>query len=164
MEKTYEDIKNILNKIALRLSNEKSNSVWTSEIKKQLARLGEKSGFDICTSGFEDRYSGEWLYDLVWYKKNENKRLQSLELVVESEWKRELSEIQYDFEKRLISNAKHRLFICQTNPDKTKELEAYFHKALTDYNQLDQKFTVCVAILDDYISGKFNFKTYKDEK
>lgn len=156
MKDIYEVIKTKLNKVAKDLVTNHSNEDWTNEIKRKLSDLGEEREFDICTSGFGNAYSGEWLFDLIWYK-NTNGLLNALELAVESEWKRDEDSIKYDFEKLLVTNAKYRLFICQVKPDET-ELWSYFQKAINNYDYLSKGFSVLIAMLDDYDTGLFTYK------
>lgn len=116
----------------------KGGSSWTDIIKDKLARSGEQLGYKICTSSFKDVYNSEWLFDMVWYEENAEKRLISVPLVVESEWGKREDQIKFDFEKLLLANAKHRLMICQVTDSRKQSLEAYFKKAISDY-QLNRK-------------------------
>ena len=75
------------------------NSDWTRAIFKAIGDLGNKLGFEICTSSSEGEFDGGWLYDLVWYKTNKDGDLESIPLVLESEWYRDYKDIKYDFEK-----------------------------------------------------------------
>ena len=135
----------------------KGDKNWTIRIKHLFANYGSLLGYEVCGSGLCDHH-GEWLYDLVWYKNTNEGLLESVPLVVESEWKRNLKDIQYDFEKLLLSNSSLRLMICQTNTNNIYELKQYFSKAVESYKLLKKGDRFLIAILDDLITAEFHFE------
>jgi hypothetical protein len=94
----------------------KNETEWTINLKEEIGKLGIQYGYSVRASGFDK----EWLYDIVWCKKDINGSLTSVSLVVESEWKRSLIEISYDFEKLLLSNSPIKLMICQAYTNKNR--------------------------------------------
>lgn len=117
----------------------KGNTQWTYKIKEKLGNLGcDEFRCTTCTSGFKDYFEIEWLFDLVWYLEDEERRLISIPLVVESEWLQDWKHIKYDFEKLLQSNAQHRLMICQAY-SMTKEVLLDKFKSLIQTYQLNRK-------------------------
>lgn len=111
-------------------SNNFKDSNWTETIKIELAKLGEKKGYETCTSTKGKEYEKEWLYDLVWYKENEQRYLIEVPLVVESEWKKDLKSIKFDFEKLLLAKSPTKLMICQANENDQKIFLDYFQEAI----------------------------------
>lgn len=137
----------------------KGDANWTYRIKKLLCELGIKKGFETCTGGFKnDVINGEWLYDIVWFIDDQDDYLCEVSLVAESEWGRTLKHIKDDFEKLLVSNSTHRLFICQAKPDQLDEFKKYFKEAVRRYPHLHKGDRFLVAILDDYNTGEFQYE------
>lgn len=107
-----------------RVGDNKSDSDWTLRLKEEIAELGRTHEWDICTSGFKDRFDCEWLYDLIWYKNDSADHLSELYLVLESEWDIARSAIKYDFEKLLIARATLKVMVFQAyNRDISKIFE-----------------------------------------
>lgn len=160
----YDEIENMLqqelNKVAVEAFEKKirGNTWWTFRTKETLGELGDKLGFNVCTSGFNGRFEGEWLFDICWYQNNANKFLEKIPLIVESEWGRTIGEIKYDFEKLLQSNAEHRLMICQAKPDQFDDLRKYFYQAIKayQYSKIGDRFLF--AIFDDFNTGEFEYR------
>lgn len=121
---------------------------WTRLIKDSLAKEGLLRGYEICTSGFKDEYNSEWLFDMVWYKEDEQKRLIDVPLVVESEWSTNHKQIKFDFEKLLVANAEHKLMICQSYDHNKEDLEKYFYEAIQCYKLNRKGERYLIAILD----------------
>ena len=92
----------------------------------------------------------------MWFKNNEKGRLTSIPLVLESEWKRDLGNINYDFEKLLLANSEHKIMICQAKYN-ISELRQYFYEAVEDYGALKKGERFFIAILDDFDTGEFIF-------
>lgn len=121
---------------------------WTLKFKELLAILGERKGFKVCTSGFQNQFNNEWLYDMVWYQEDEYQRLIDVPLVVESEWGSKLEQIKFDFEKLLLANSPNKLMICQSYSSKVETLLNYFEKAIQSYKLNKPGDKYMVAILD----------------
>ncbi|MEI7594485.1 MAG: hypothetical protein WCK02_01965 [Bacteroidota bacterium] len=154
------DIMKVLDRVALEGDEKKINGdrQWTYRIKELICELGTDSGFEVRCSGFTDKFNNEWLYDIVWSRYNDLKRLETIGLVVESEWGRNLYQIKYDFEKLLVANSQNRLFICQAKQHQFDEFCNYFKDAIANYNQLRVGDRFLIAILDDYWSGDFKYE------
>ena len=104
-----------------------SDEQWTRLIKKHLGKLGIAKGYGVCTAGrrskgrvkFPDGFESEWLYDMVWYRSNDD-GLIDVPLVLESEWR---GDIRYDFEKLLLARSRYRVMLFLARED---DIEATF--------------------------------------
>ena len=91
----------------------KSDRMWTSEIKHRICELGHTKGFQICCSGWPPPHCrGEWLYDIVWLRVKDD-HIETVPLVLESEWSLDHGDIDWDFCKLLLARAEHRVMILQ---------------------------------------------------
>jgi hypothetical protein len=134
-----------------------TNSAWTKAVKQQLAELGTKLGWRICTSGFPETHDNEWLYDMVWFRNNADGQLEDVGLVLESEWDLNFRGVKFDFEKLLLSKSKYKVMVFQGDSDTipktfnklagivkgcslTKEGEKYLFCA---WDNTAKKFIVC---------------------
>jgi hypothetical protein len=137
---------------------------WTRRIKEVLDGLGDKIMDENNRNIFEQGCNeNEWLYDFVLYEIDETdsiERLQNILLVAEIEWNKSLLGIKYDFEKLLVANAEHRLMICQAKPNRQKQLEEYFEKAINSYRLLKQGDRFMIAILDADLEEEFTYKVF----
>lgn len=159
-DETEQGISNLLDEFAKAKKTHKKETTyteWTKSIKKVLANLGVNNDCEVATSGFNGKYENEWLYDLIWYINDEKGNLKNLPLVVESEWSRSFNDIKYDFEKLLVTNAEHWLFICNSKPDQIDELFTYFKNAVKTYSLLNTGSRFLIAIMDDYDTGGFYY-------
>lgn len=89
-----------------------SNPDWTKRVKMELKSIGEKYGYEVRATN----HGKEWLYDIVWVK-YENNYLKQVFLACESELDttyKQMTEVLYDFEKLLASNAPLKILITQT--------------------------------------------------
>ncbi len=60
-----------------------SSRTWTAAVKAEFAALGQAQGWLVCTSAKDPGVEPEWLFDLTWYQRHEDQRLE-LGLVLES--------------------------------------------------------------------------------
>ncbi|RZK10502.1 MAG: hypothetical protein EOO46_10530 [Flavobacterium sp.] len=120
---------------------------WTSTIKEVLSNLGYL--FDCTSSSHYD--GGEWLFDLIWFTKNERGNFDRLVLAMESEWYMEWHHIKYDFDKLLTTNAIHKLMICQSTLSKKNELLNNFQTSINDYllGPKEERFLISIYNSDD---------------
>lgn len=126
---------------------------WTDSIKDFIGRLGEDKGFKICASTDDKLYDSEWLYDLVWYKENEEGFIIEVPLVVESEWKKDLiKDIKFDFEKLLLAKSQLKLMICNCEEDDQESYISYFQKAINICPMVIEGEEFLIAILN-LVSG-----------
>ncbi|MFM1999647.1 MAG: hypothetical protein RL204_1594 [Bacteroidota bacterium] len=136
------------------------NAPWTKRIMAILTDLGESHDYEVYASGHYDNTVTAWLYDLVW-SEVQNGDLTSIPLVVESEWPRGLRDIKTDFEKLLVTNAEHRLMICQASSSrKLSELKSFFCRSINSYRLGRSGDRFLVAIYDDCDTGEFIYQLY----
>jgi hypothetical protein len=86
----------------------KGDAPWTREILNRLGKLGHAMGYKVYASRCDEKDGGEWLYDMAWLKYRDGCLLDA-QLALESEW--DTRRVQDDFEKLLVSRAKHRVMI-----------------------------------------------------
>lgn len=110
-----EQIVAAIRKVAVELPRGTKDSAWTYAIKCGLLKLGQHHGFSVCASGLD--CEREWLFDMVWYKNDPQKRLQEIGLVMECEWDKKPDGIRYDFEKLLVAKSPIKLMVFQDNGD-----------------------------------------------
>ena len=135
------------------------DSSWTYHLKKRLANLGKRKDYKIAVGGFGNEFAGEWLYDLVWYKEDEEGCLIKIPLIMESEWDKNYSGIKFDFEKLLIGNAEKRLMICQSRKRNIDNLLNQLKNAIDKFNEnINDRFLF--AILNCDTDDEFHFRTY----
>lgn len=137
--------------------------IWTNRLKERIGDLGFELGYQVAVGGFRDKFEREWLYDIVWYVEDKERRLIKVPLIVESEWDRNYSGIKYDFEKLLVGNAERRLMICQCKSDGIDELFEKFKKAIETFQEnYGDRFLF--AVLDSQSESEFYFRTYTKER
>jgi hypothetical protein len=98
------------------------DTAWTQKIKEVIGDIGIHHDYVVCASGFPEKFDGEWLFDLIWYKNNENGRLDNVPLVMESEWLKSYSDIRFDFEKLLVANSPIKVMVFQNRGDTFNEI------------------------------------------
>lgn len=134
------------------------NGKWTSYILEKLRSLGHENGLQVCPDF--DNKNPAWLYDMTWYKNNDEGLLADVPFVVESEWK--YNDVQYDFEKLMQSNAKLKLMICCFNSKKGRheDLQKYFSEAINVFKNHTKDSTYMIAILQDWDPFEFHYYYY----
>jgi hypothetical protein len=137
-----------------------SRPVWTHKIKEVVGGIGKKHDFSVCASGFVGGDWGEWLYDLVWYRNNKDKRLASVPLVLESEWHLDGFEIRVDFEKLLLANSPLKVMVFQSREE---DVEATFEKLTCGINEYSFEGT-CIYVLACYSVDGRRIKIKKFKK
>ncbi len=129
----------------------------TRFVKRELIKLGHKSGFKVYANGLtnedlieidEEFVNREWLYDIHWFTNGkEPYSVESLPLVVECEWnprrkgdgKIPYSGVKYDFQKLVVANAELRLMIFIIKKDnELAVLGKYFDDVIQNYKHLNQ--------------------------
>jgi hypothetical protein len=158
-----------------------------------------KTIFDWKVSDFKKFANTEWLYDLHWYleegdlkgklleKNNRNEKvhfhycLNAIPLVMECEFNNEknkkrdeppiqYTQVRYDFQKLLISNAELRLMVFQKkrlkNEEETKKrfelLSRYFIKAINSCEFLPEKSKFLFVLFDeDESNNQLQFSYYE---
>lgn len=138
----------------------KSRTAWTTRIKNDLFEIGKRKGYGTCASGIECD-TGEYLFDLILYKKSELIELESIELAMECEWNHAFTSIFYDFEKLLMTNARLRLFVCQASQEDIGKLESKFKSYIDNYTLLERGSAFLIAIWNN---SEVKFKYIEFEK
>ena len=120
-----------------------------------------KHDFKVCTSGLKEKFENEWLCDLIWYRINTNNRLESVPVVLESEWSMDDYEIRYDFEKLLLANSPVKVMIFQDYGDNAIETFEKLQIGITEFGL----GIPCIYILACYQWNKrrFEIKQFKKE-
>jgi len=147
--------------VEVEVNNFKGDTPWTSAIKKMIGDLGLSQEFNcqVAIGGFPDKYEREWLFDIVWYIEDKERRLKNLKLIVECEWNKNYHAIKYDFEKILVGRAERRLFICQSKKENIEELFQKLQSSINEYeNNSGDRYLI--AILDCNTEEEFYFKTF----
>lgn len=138
-------------------NNYLGDAIWTKRLKEIIGDLGLDLGYQVCCEGFLDKFEKEWLYDVVWYVEDDEKRLKKIPLIVESEWDKRYSAIKLDFEKLLLGNSERRLMICQA---KSHEIDSLFEKFAKAINAFQENYgdRFLIAILDSDSLEEFYYK------
>ena len=139
--------------------NYSGDKKWTYFLKQKIAQLGLRKGYKVAVGGFADDFEKEWLYDLVWYREDLQGCLMNIPLIMESEWRKNYSEIKFDFEKLLLGNAEMRLMICQSKEKDISNLISKFKNAIDIFNQ-NKGNRFFFAVLNSDTEEEFIFKTY----
>lgn len=95
------------------LGKGRGDTDWTVELMRVIGTLGHEQGWAVCASKCRELFDGGWLYDLTWYRNGPNDHLNELGLVLESEWRRNLGFIKFDFEKLLAAKAPIKVLVFQ---------------------------------------------------
>lgn len=118
---------------------------WTEAFLNVLYELGmEQNGIKVYSSSVGKIISkeiggGEWLFDLCWSIEDDGddgwkKNYKGLKLICESEWRLEIDEILYDFQKLAVAKADIKIMIVQYFGDEfvdiTKQCENSVDKSL----------------------------------
>jgi hypothetical protein len=124
-----------------------SNPEWTNVIKSKMSEIGKRHEFVVRSTTF----GGEWLYDIVWCKK-EGEYLKEVFLVCESELDttaNQLGAIRYDFQKLLQSSAPLRIMISQTYHDRSAAIFEDCKKGVEMCENMKLGDKVLVIVYDD---------------
>ena len=128
--------------------NWRGSTIWTSKIKEALSNLGHSLNY-ISSSSYDGR---EWMFDLVWFTTSQND-FNALILAMESEWYRDWRQIKYDFDKLLITNATHKLMICQSDFSERDILLQNFQSSINKYQlgTKEERFLISIYNATDEI-------------
>ncbi len=98
-----------------------NDAEWTRATFCALEEIGNQLGYKSLYSN-KCGGPGEWLWDFVWIEHDPtSQNIMALPLVVESEWT--TSNVQYDFEKLIVSRAQLRLIIFQAQSKEQADQE-----------------------------------------
>lgn len=146
------------------MGNEKEYKVYSHSLSKEFMDKYKNEKGD---SKFVNR---EWLYDLLWYREDNDGGYFPLDfpLIVESEWENRRREdkkgdrysgIKYDFQKLLLSNTGLRLMIFNiSKEEELNHLSEYFNNAITKYTPLKNGEFLFVAFHDKEKSFHYCYK------
>lgn len=145
----------VLDELIVKSYGEKltGNTVWTKNVKQVISDLAY-SNECIASSNNDGR---EWLYDLIWFKIDKEEYFSELVLCMESEWDKNWNQIKYDFDKLLISNATHKLMICQAYEEKTNEILNNFQKSINRYQLGNKSERFMISIYNASKSDEHEF-------
>ena len=112
-----------------------SDGRWSSEVKAAIVYVGQSIGCLTAANGCATDNNGEWLYDVVWYKLDDEGDLSDVLLVAESEWGN-ADAIKADFEKLLVARSKYRVMVFQAgSSDSIHKLIEVMAISASKYNQ-----------------------------
>ena len=156
----------------------------TTKLFEALTLMGDEKEYKVYSHSlskeFMDKYKNEkgdskfvnreWLYDLLWYREDNDGGYFPLDfpLIVESEWENRRREdkkgdrysgIKYDFQKLLLSNTGLRLMIFNiSKEEELNHLSEYFNNAITKYTPLKNGEFLFVAFHDKEKSFHYCYK------
>lgn len=160
----------------------------TTKLFEALTLMGDEKEYKVYSHSlskeFMDKYKNEkgdskfvnreWLYDLLWYREDNDGGYFPLDfpLIVESEWENRRREdrkgdrysgIKYDFQKLLLSNTGLRLMIFKiSKEEELNHLSEYFNNAITKYTPLKNGEFLFVAFHDKEKSFHYCYKKIDD--
>lgn len=136
-----------------------SDKEWTAEILLKIGNLGKSKGYNICASSTSAGFEPEWLFDLTWYKYNDDLNQLKIPLILESEWNKSFTEIKHDFEKLLIARADHRIMIFQGKGDSINETISKLIEGVKSfsYSQVGDRYLFVAYNIE---IKKFEFQQY----
>ena len=145
--KIYEIVKEITSN-----SFGESNTGITKKIKDKIGKLGYEKKYEVASS----IHNGEWLYDLVWFKE-ENEILIDVGLVLESELSdRSVKGLRFDFEKLLLANCEIKVFICMAennyNSQSVNNVKSILKESFDKFKS-NEKNRILLLIWDDFNTG-----------
>jgi len=154
-EEIYYAIKNISDT----LPPQTSSHIWTHEIFTAIGNIGTKRGFSIHST----THNKEWMYDLVWCKRNEH-HIESIHLVFESELFDRTSSsngrvaLLRDFEKLLIANSEFKVMLCfnegnRDYPHNIGRVFDLFRQSFNNYKNHNANSRLLLMVIDDFWSG-----------
>lgn len=97
-----------------------ADGCWAPKIKDALAEVGERKGYTSAYIG----HPQEFLYDLIWVRKDQAGRIVDVPLVAEIEWANR-EEVWYDFQKLPVARADVRVMIFTGHRGLLGELRDY---------------------------------------
>jgi hypothetical protein len=109
------DIQKILNEVVIASKGTLNGGLpdleWTRRIKNSLVDLADNNNYDVTANSCNAK-DEEWLFDMTFGETQDDQFL-DMPFAMESEWSRNQSEIDKDFEKLLVAKARLKLFIFQ---------------------------------------------------
>lgn len=96
-----------------------SDTAWTRALIDAIGTVGRESGYLVCAAGCKYADDGEWLYDMIRLKVERDMFL-DISLALESDWNPD-QELLFDFQKLLVSRARHRVMLFWQGTDAAAE-------------------------------------------
>jgi hypothetical protein len=136
MPQIEQDVQKVLEEISA--SPLQGNTAWTQSIMNSLTALAyDRHKFYVYgkkCNNVDDTITG-CLYDMVWYTPKDlsylsrkNIIFDKIHMVLECEWKKDMDEIMYDFQKLVQARADHRVMIFESyETDKTITIDNLIH-------------------------------------
>ena len=134
------------------------NRKRTTKLFEVLTLMGDEKEYKVYSHSLSEEFidkskdskfvNREWLYDLLWYREDNDEGYCPIDfpLIVESEWEKKRKEdqkgdqhsgIKYDFQKLLLPNTGLRLMIFNiSKEEELNQLSEYFNNAITKYTPL----------------------------
>lgn len=151
MPTTKAELCNCLERVAQNFPTGAPDVEWTVAVLYEFRDLGIKNGWKVCPGGRGDMdRQGEWLYDMVWYRSDNEDRLRHVELVLESEWAKPRGKIKEDFEKLLVARCPWKIMVYTKTP---RDDLAYLRQGIQLFERIDQTET--------YLLARFNEETWR---
>ncbi|MHB8261990.1 MAG: hypothetical protein ACYDCN_13275 [Bacteroidia bacterium] len=151
--KAFEEVMDVHFKLPK--SHENRKIPWiTKTLKERIGQIGKDKNYKVKLTGD----GGEWHYDMVWYQNNEKGCLENVILALESELSDRNPKGLNDFEKLLVSNAEHRVWLCFNKgnsnfPQNINAMIEKFDNSVSAYKNLKTGSRVLVLICADYNTG-----------
>jgi len=153
-EQVIQDIIDLFTKLGPEMHC-KSDLISTEIVKENLTKLGFDYGFESRPNKIES----EFLFDFTWYKKsnNEFQSIESVALILESEWKMNFTQIKYDFEKLLIANVQFKVIVFQAD-DVFENITIKLKNIINSFNCIDTNVYIFAGFVNSI--GNFQVETY----
>lgn len=143
-------------------------TAWTQAIMDSLTALAYDENYNYYVYGkkcnsVDDTITG-CLYDMLWYTPKvlpdlpvRNTIFDKIHLVLECEWKKDMSEIMYDFQKLVQARSDHRVMIFESfETDKTIDILIHYIES-SSLSVKGDRYLIAALRAED---GVFNFKSY----
>ena len=144
------------------------NTAWTQAIMNSLTALAYAPPYGYYVYGKKcnnvDNTITGCLYDMLWYSPKtlsylpgDNTIFYKIHLVLECEWKRNVGEIMYDFQKLIQARADHRVMIFESDDTDLMIDRMIEYAELSPLSVKGDRFLIAALHADDYT---FKFKCH----
>ena len=139
---------------------------FTNFLKIIIGDLGETLGYETATNCSKKYNEKEWLYDLVWYKIDDEIKpfvLKSIDLVFETEISgKRFSDFKVDFDKLLFAtNSTKIMLFSKVSQNILSEIINYIQSTLSRFDDLEKGEEVYLILWDENDTGKFEMLKIK---
>jgi hypothetical protein len=133
------------------------NKLWTLQIKSQL----KEKRPDDCQV-FATGHSGEFLYDLIWIRREQGQRpILDLALVLECEWG--IGQEIFDFQKLLLARADLRVMVFQGSRQHQSQVIAQMRDEISEFRKTqtgDRYLFACWDLEPECNHREFHYEGY----